>query len=289
MNTKSIYKLGKAILGDSTPKKKKVVQPQVLKINNYFKTRDSLNELTHAEKIACETFSKFYSKVDGAIKVKEESLSLINYANVLRTLYLMIESDPAPVQKVSALWSKITISSTVKLYKSESIKFNNYHYTPNYDYEKILIFAGLMVVVKESYPNENNIDEIIKTIRTCASSKENQAYFAPFDEVIQTFAPDEVTMNLTDIIKQIKSASKPYRALAIYEMALNHFSHNESAIRYIKSECVDIEMNEPETGTHIENVLVNDGGSMNMMDNCSVQKDDRLLTNNTPKRIGYED
>lgn len=289
MNTKSIYKLGKAILGDSTPKKKKVVQPQVLKINNYFKTRDSLTELTHAEKIACETFSKFYGKVDGAIKVKEESLSLINYANVLRTLYLMIESDPAPVQKVSALWSKITISSTVKLYKSESIKFNNYRYTPNYDYEKVLIFAGLMVVVKESYPNEDKIDEIIKTIRTCASSKENQAYFAPFDEVIQTFAPDEVTMNLTDIIKQIKSASKPYRALAIYEMALNHFSHNESAIRFIKSECVDIEMNEPEIGTHIENVLVNDGGSMNMMDNCSVQKDDRLLTNNTPKRIGYED
>lgn len=289
MNTKNLYRLGKAIFGDYTPKQKQVIQPQAFKVNNHFKTRKSLKNLTFAENIACETFSKFYSKVDGAIKVKEESLSLINYANVLRTLYLKIERDPAPIQLISALWRKMSISPTVKTYKSECIKFETYRYSPNYDYEKVLIFAGLMVVVKESYPNEDNIDEIIKTIRTCASSKDNQAYFAPFDEIIHTFTPDEVTISLTDIIKQIKSASKPYKAQAMYDMLLNIFSQNESAIGYIKSECADIKMSEPEIGTHIDNVHVNDGGSMNMMDNCSIQKDNKpLLTDNIQNQLEYE-
>ena len=287
MNKKSIYKIGKAILGSNAApsKNNKVAQPKKMYIDNHFRTRNDLNTRTEAEKIACDIFSAFYAKVDGAMQVKESSLPLTTYANCLRTLRLKLENDPVPSQMVSKFWNELTVATNIKTYGSECTRYRYYGYSPNYDYEKTLIFAGLMVVVKLSFPIHDKIDEIVRTIRTVAHAKDNLEYFLPFDKFIKTFNPDEITLSLSSAIKYIKSTSKPYKALALYEFLISNFANDEGITSYIKSMCEGVAMEEPETGTHVDTLNINDGGSMNMIDNSSIQQGNIALENKETKLL----
>lgn len=285
----TLYKIGKALTGSTKTAKPTKTANYTIKIDNYFKKRSDLDNRTNEERLACDIFSKFYGNVPGAISVKEESLPLTTYANCLRTLKQKLEQDASPTQLVSVLWGKMTISSTPKSYKSECANLESYRYSPNYEHEKTLIFAGLMVAVKLSYPNTEKADEIVNTIRTSAHSKENLEYFKPFDKAINAFNPSEISIGLIEVINAIKSTTKPYKTLALYEFLCKQFSNDESAIEYIKKECSTVPMSEPETGTHIENVNVTNGGAMNMFDNSDVHNEFKALpSSETKKLIGNE-
>ena len=286
MKKNPVYKIGKAIFGETTKQtKNKPLQQKKVYIDNYFKTRNDLNTLTESEKAACDIFTAFYTKVDGAIQVKESSLPLTTYANCLRTFRVKLEKDPAPSQMVSKLWNELTIATTIRTYGSECTKYNYYRYAPNHDYEKTLIFAGLMVVIKLSFPRQEEIDEIVSSIRTVAHAKENSEYFLPFDKFINTFNPDEICLPLSNAIKYIKSTTKPYKALAIYEFLLSNFTNDEAITSYIKSTCEGVKMEEPETGTHVSTLNINDGGQMNMIENSNIQKGDLALDNKETKQL----
>lgn len=286
MKKNPVYKIGKAIFGETTKQtKNKPLQQKKVYIDNYFKTRNDLNTLTESEKAACDIFTAFYTKVDGAIQVKESSLPLTTYANCLRTFRVKLEKDPAPSQMVSKLWNELTIATTIRTYGSECTQYKYYGYAPNYDYEKTLIFAGLMVVIKLSFPKQEAIDEIVNAIRTVAHAKENSEYFLPFDKSINTFNPDEISLSLSNAIKYIKSTSKPFKALAVYEFLISNFSKDEAIVTYIKSMCEGVKMEEPETGTHVETLNINDGGSMNMIDNSSIQQGNIAIENKDTKLL----
>ena len=286
MGKKSIYHIGKAILSETYKKpQNKVLQQKKMYINNHFKTRSDLKNLTESEKAACDIFTAFYTKVDGAIQVKESSLPLTTYANCLRTLRFKLEADPAPSQMVSKLWNELTIATTTRTYGSECTKYKYYGFAPNHDYEKTLIFAGLMVVIKLSFPKQEEIDEIVNSIRTVAHAKDNSEYFLPFDKFINTFNPDEISLSLSNAIKYIKSTSKPFKALAVYEFLISNFTKDEAIVTYIKSMCNGVKMEEPETGTHVETLNINDGGSMNMIDNSSIQQGNIAIENKDTKLL----
>ena len=142
-----------------------------------------------------------------------------------------------------------------------------------------------MVVVKLSFPIQSKIDEIVSTIRTVAHAKDNLEYFLPFDKFIKTFNPDEITLSLSNAIKYIKSTSKPYKALALYEFLISNFANDEAIMSYIKSTCEGVTMEEPETGTHVDTLNINDGGSMNMIDNSSIQQGNIALENKETKLL----
>lgn len=290
MANKSIIKIGKALLGADSPKTKPKAQKPKLRVKNIYKTRDSLASMSDAEKMACEVFASFYGNVKGAVQIKEESLPLTTYANCLHSFCEILQTDPAPVQRVAALWNQLSVASTPRTHKSECSQYQSFSYAPNSEYEKVLIFAGLMVVVKLSFADEEKADEIIKAIRNVAHAKDYEAYFMEYDKVIHTFMPNEVSVPLCDIIDYIKSSAKPYKALALYEMLCNQFAHNEAALSFIKSESESIKMEEPEFGAHIENVHVNEGGAMNMIEGSTVQTGVPLLSeNDTLKQLGHED
>lgn len=282
----TLFKIGKSRTGTSkTPKPKSVPNTTAIKIDNIFKKRNDLANLTDAERLACDTFSMFYSSVNNAISVKEESLPLTTYANCLRTLRSKLEEDTSPAQLISVLWNKMAIAIAIKSYSSECTKLSHYKYSPNYEHEKILIFAGLMVVISQSFPNKEKIADIVNAIRATAHSKENKEYFKPFDLVINAFNPDEVYLELTDAISSIKAATKPYKALALYEFLCSQFSNDEATINYIKQECASVPMSEPEIGAHIENVTVTDGGAMNMFDNSTVHNELKTLPSTDPQKL----
>ena len=281
----TLYKISKALVGSPKPAKSKTAKYESIRIDNVFKTRDDLVNLTDAEKQACKIFSQFNGSVPNAMPVKEESLPLTTYANCLRTLRLELERDPSPVQMVSVLWGKMTIAHTTRAFKSECTNFNYYRYSPNHEHEKVLIFAGLMVVIMLSYPEKDQIEDIINAIRTSAHSKENLDYFRPFDKAIKTFNPNEVSLYLNDAINAIKAATKPYKALALYEFLCNQFSNDEATINYLKQECASVPMSEPEIGAHIENVNVTDGGAMNMFDNSTVHNELKALPSTDPQKL----
>ena len=44
-------------------------------------------------------------------------------------------------------------------------------------------------------------------------------------------------------------------------------------------------MEEPETGTHVDTLNINDGGSMNMIDNSSIQQGNIALENKETKLL----
>lgn len=281
----TLYKIGKALTGSSPKPKSAKSSNSSIKIENVFKKRDDLARLTDAEKSACDIFSSFYSNVPNTIRVKEESLPLTTYANCIRTFRLKLEQDSSPAQLVSVIWSKMIIADSPRSYKSECPNLNHYKYSPNYEHEKVLIFAGLMVVVKLSFPEKGKIEEIVSAIRTIAHSKENKEYFKPFDLAIHTFDPNEVTLSLPGMINAIKASTKPYKALALYEFLLSNFSNEADTIAYIKEECKSIEMSEPETGAHIDNVNITDGGAMNMFDNSTVHNELKTLPSTDPQKL----
>lgn len=279
-------KLGKALVGSSKQTRpKSTVNNTAIKIENSFKKREDLTNLSDAEKLACDIFSKFYGNVQGAIRVKEESLPLTTYANCIRTLRMQLERDASSAQLVSVLWGKMSIANTPKTYKSECTKFDYYRYSPNYEHEKVLIFAGLMVVVSVSFPNKERIPDIVKAIRTSAHSQDNIVYFGYFDQAIHTFDPNEVFLGLNEVINAIKTATKPYKALALYELLLNNFSNDNSIVTYIKNECHSVNMAEPEAGTRIEHVTVGDGGSMNMFDQSTIHAEVKSLPTNDRQKL----
>lgn len=285
MAQSTLIKIGKALMGSPTPRKPKATTHSTILIDNTFQKRSDLVNLTEAETLACDIFSKFYCNLPNAIPVKEESLPLTTYANCIRTLRLKLEQDASPAQMVSVQWGKMTIASTARSYKSECTNFKCYRYSPNYEHEKVLIFAGLMVVVSQSFPSKEKVEEIVSAIRTAAHSKENKEYFKPFDLAINTFDPTEITLDLNSVVNAIKSATKPYKALALYEFLCSQFSNDEATINYIKQECTSVPMSEPEIGAHIENVNVTDGGAMNMFDNSTVHNELKTLPSTDPQKL----
>jgi hypothetical protein len=44
-------------------------------------------------------------------------------------------------------------------------------------------------------------------------------------------------------------------------------------------------MEEPETGTHVSTLNINDGGQMNMIENSNIQKGDLALDNKETKQL----
>lgn len=142
--------------------KKVTKKSPCFKVTNSFRTIQGLALRTHVEKEACEIFAKFYETT-----VKTSSLPITLYANCLRTLRTRLEDSSSPLQLIPKIWEELTIASARnrKKIQTECTKYKTYRYNPNYDYERVLIMAGLMYVVEFSFPHKEMIDSLVNTIK----------------------------------------------------------------------------------------------------------------------------
>ena len=66
---------------------------------------------------------------------------------------------------------------------------------------------------------------------------------------------------------------------------VRNLTNDEAITSYIKSTCEGVKMEEPETGTHVSTLNINDGGQMNMIENSNIQKGDLALDNKETKQL----
>ena len=241
---------------EKTPKK-----TPCFRVTNNFRTIQELALRTQVEKEACEIFTKFYETT-----VKTSSLPITLYANCLRTLRSRLEDSNSPLQLIPQVWDELTVANARnrKEYQAECTKYKTYKYNPNYDYERVLIMAGLMYVVEFSYPHKEMIDSLVNAIRHTANPKGMwQDYFTPFEKESRIFNADEVTTSLSKILGYIKIPTlKASEVEAILKFLHWNFQDNVQAVELINE--VYETLPKKEDSAHIQIGTVNmSGGSIN--------------------------
>ena len=255
--------------------------PPSLKVTNSFKTVKQLALRTQSEKEACEIFSKFYE----AGIVKTSSLPITLYANCLRTLKTRLEDSSTPLQLIPKIWEELTIANarSRKEYQTECTRYNTYKYSPNYDYERILIMAGLMYIVAFSFPHKEMIESLVNAIRHTANPKGMwQEYFTPFEKESRIFNEEEVTSSLAKMIGYLKMPTlKEAEVKAIYKFLIWNFQDNEQAIQRINEVYESLpKNNEAEPAHfHIETLNMNGGNINEIYDNNILPSTIKQLTN----------
>ena len=266
------------LLHKSKPAPKKTPS---LKVTNSFKTVKDLALRTQVEKEACEIFSKFYE----AGIVKTSSLPITLYANCLRTLKTRLEESSSPLQLIPKFWEDLTIANarSRKEYQTECTKYNTFKYSPNYDYERILIMAGLMYVVAFSFPHKEMIESLVNAIRHTANPKGMwQEYFEPFEKESKIFNEEEVTSSLAKMLGYIKMPTlKETEVEAIYKFLHWNFQDNEQAIQRINEVYQSLPKSNETTPAHfhIETLNMNGGNINEIYDNNILPSTIKQLTN----------
>ena len=231
------------------------------KVTNNFRTIQELALRTKAEKEACEIFTKFYETT-----VKTSSLPITLYANCLRTLRTRLEDSSSPLQLIPKIWEELTIANARnrKDYQTECTKYKTYKYNPNYDYERILIIAGLMYVVEFSFPHKETIESLVNTIRHTANPKGMwQEYFTPFEKESKIFKAEEVCTSLAKMLGYIKNPTlKASEVEAIYKFLHWNFQDNEQAVQLINEVYEILPKKEDSAPIQIGTVNMS-GGSIN--------------------------
>ena len=264
----------------TSKKKPTKPQPPSLKVTNSFKTIRDLASRTQAEKEACEMFSKFYET-----EVKTSSFPITLYANCLRTLKVRLEESSTPLQLIPKIWEELTIANarSRKEYNTECTKYNTFKYNPNYDYERILIMAGLMYVVEFSFPHKELTESLVNTIRHTANPNGMWSeYFTPFEKQSRIFNEEEVTTSLAKMLGYIKMATlKESEVEAIYKFLHWNFQDNEQAIQRINEVYESLPKQNESTPAHfhIETLNMNGGNINEIYDNNILPSAIKQLTN----------
>lgn len=244
-------------------KTNKKVTPKIscLKVANSFRTLQELALRTQVEKEACEIFARFYETT-----VKTSSLPMTLYANCLRTLRTRLENSSSPLQLIPKFWEELTITNVRnrKEFQAECTKYKTYRYNPNYDYERVLIMAGLMYVVEFSFPHKEMIDSLVNTIRHTANPKGMwQDYFIPFEKESKIFNAEEVCTSLAKMLTYIKMPTlKASEVEAIHKFLHWNFQDNEQAVQLINEVYETLPKKEDSAPIQIGTVNMS-GGSIN--------------------------
>lgn len=252
-----------------------------LKVTNNFKTVKDLALRTQVEKEACEIFSKFYE----AGIVKTSSLPITLYANCLRTLKTRLEESSNPLQLIPKFWEELTIANarSRREHQTENARYNTYKYSPNYDYERTLIMAGLMYVVAFSFPHQEMVESLVNAIRHTANPKGMwQEYFAPFEKESKIFNEEEVISSLAKMLGYIKIPTlKETEVEAIYKFLHWNFQDNEQAIQRINEVYEALPKTNEATPAHfhIETLNLNGGNINEIYDNNILPSSIKQLTN----------
>lgn len=241
--------------------KKATKKSPCFRVTNSFRTLQELALRTQVEKEACEIFAKFYEAT-----VKTSSLPITLYANCLRTLKTRLENSSSPLQLIPQIWEELTIASARnrKEFQTECTKYKTYCYNPNYDYERVLIMAGLMYVVEFSFPHKEMIDSLVNTIRLTANPKGMwQDYFAPFEKESKIFNAEEVGTSLAKMLGYFKNPTlKASEVEAIYKFLHWNFQDNEQAVQLINEVYETLPKKEDSAPIQIGTVNMS-GGSIN--------------------------
>lgn len=267
-----------SILHKSKPAPKKTPS---LKVTNTFRTIKELALRTQCEKEACEIFSKFYEL--GIVKTS--SLPITLYANCLRTLKTRIEDSTTPLQLIPKIWEDLTVTNarSRKEHPTECAKYKTFKYNPNYNYEQILIMAGLMYVVAFSFPHKELIESLVNTIRHTANPNGMwQEYFTPFEKESKIFNEEEVTTSLAKMLSYIKMPTlREAEKEAIYKFLHWSFQDNEQAVQRINEVYQTLpKQNEAQPAHfHIETLNMNGGNINEIYDNNILPSTIKQLTN----------
>lgn len=241
--------------------KKATKKSPCFRVTNSFRTLQELALRTQVEKEACEIFAKFYEAT-----VKTSSLPITLYANCLRTLKTRLENSSSPLQLIPRFWEELTIASARnrKEFQTECTKYKTYSYNPNYDFERVLIMAGLMYVVEFSFPHKEMIDSLVNTIRLTANPKGMwQDYFAPFEKESKIFNAEEVGTSLAKMLGYFKMPTlKASEVETIHKFLHWNFQDNEQAVQLINEVYETLPKKEDSAPIQIGTVNMS-GGSIN--------------------------
>lgn len=257
----AVIKIEKTMFKLLHTNKKATKKSPCFRVTNSFRTLQELALRTQVEKEACEIFAKFYETT-----IKTSSLPITLYANCLRTLKTRLENSSSPLQLIPSFWEELTIASARnrKEFQTECTKYKTYSYNPNYDYERVLIMAGLMYVVEFSFPHKEMIDSLVNTIRLTANPKGMwQDYFAPFEKESKIFNAEEVGTSLAKMLGYFKMPTlKASEVETIHKFLHWNFQENEQAVQLINEVYETLPKKEDSAPIQIGTVNMS-GGSIN--------------------------
>lgn len=257
----AVIKIEKTMFKLLHTNKKATKKSPCFRVTNSFRTLQELALRTQVEKEACEIFAKFYETT-----VKTSSLPITLYANCLRTLKTRLENSSSPLQLIPQIWEELTIASARnrKEFQTECIKYKTYSYNPNYDFERVLIMAGLMYVVEFSFPHKEMIDSLVNTIKHTANPKGMwQDYFAPLEKESKIFNAEEICTSLAKMLSYIKMPTlKASEVEAIHKFLHWNFQDNEQAVQLINEVYETLPKKEDSAPIQIGTVNMS-GGSIN--------------------------
>lgn len=235
-----------------------------LKVDNHFKSLQELTMRTPAEKKACGIFATFYENSDEQNgNVKPDSLPLTLYANCLRTLRLRLEAEHQPLSLVPIIWNELSIAKSKKNYTNN--RYKTYRYSPNYDYERALIFAGLMSVISQSYPRTEIKEHLVNCIRQTAGEMWKDC-FNIFENKSSIFNEDEVSISLGSALRYLNMQTlDDSEKLAIQKFLNWSFANNTLALERINE--IHIDNVKASNQFHIETLNMHGGDINEIHDN----------------------
>lgn len=188
-------------------------------ITVYYPNRQSLSKLSKVEKYILEVISPFYNEKTPVTEyVKQKSLPLTLYFNCICTMYKRLYEDPAPTTLVNKLWEELTIKRSQypdEYHEDSGRQKELYNYYPNREYERVLLFGGLIAKVKaEPFCNSNlaHIQLVDALVQTANYNETALQYLQPFidldiqEEVRQEKLEEQQEMETTFYLEEFMKA-----------------------------------------------------------------------------------
>ena len=155
-----------------------------MKIKEYYKTRKDIPKKGIIFKLANLVGNLYDKPSDGMKRVKEDSLSLLTFLNIVRTCIDELENDPIPSQIVYKLWKDLC---------PLNIKHAEDDFHVSRWYEATIIFGGLYYVFnRKENPDEKLLNQLEKKASYNDVAKPYFDYFKNACECTEPNAPDGI-------------------------------------------------------------------------------------------------
>lgn len=162
-------------------------------INDYYKQSTDIPTSGSYYELA-QLVSKLYTKkCQGMQRIKEESLSLIQFLNAVNTIVNELENDPLPSMRINKMWESLN---------PQNEKEGNDGFHTKRWYETTIIFGGVYYILAKG---SNKDEELLATIEEkTAYDEKAKPYFDYFKVASYSKNQDEnVTESDRELLNQI--------------------------------------------------------------------------------------